>query len=364
MTLTAEQLEILDLARDFAAGELAPNAEHWDAAMALPAELFGSLAEMGFTGMVTPEAHGGLGLQPTGYYPVLAALAHADASPALAIAVHNSVAQLLAQVDAAGFSEVLSGMADGSIRATAAMNEGDLDPVVGEFEARVAADRMSGTKSWVIEASSSSAFLVVAAEGEGSSAFLVRSSDAVTFSGRRTTMGLRALELSDVTFSDAPVTRVGGAGDGHRVMAAWLAHFRAAVAAVGLGIAQASVDHAVRYSQEREQFGRPLARFDAIQAKLADMEARTVAARGALMEMSVLSGTEKGARAAAAAKLVASEAAMFASDEAVQIFGGYGYMRDYPVEKLMRDAKGTEILGGTSETLRRHLADELLRGDA
>lgn len=362
--LTAEQLEILDLARDFAAGELAPNAEHWDAAQALPAGLFGTLAEMGFTGMVTPEVHGGLGLEPSGYYPVLAALAHADASPALALASHNAIAQLLSQVDGSAFGDVLSGMAEGSIRAAAAVQEGDLDPVVQDFEVRMAGDRLNGTKSWVVEAASASTFLVVAAEGEGSSAFLVRSGDAVSVSGRRTTMGVRALELSDVTFSDAAVVRVGGAGDGARIMMAWQGHFRATVAAVALGIAQASVDHAVRYSQEREQFGRPLARLDAIQAKMANMEARTVAARGAVSEMGALSGSKEGARAAAAAKLVASEAAMFASDEAVQIFGGYGYMRDYPVEKLMRDAKGTEILGGTSETLRRFLAKELLSGDA
>ncbi len=165
---------------------------------------------------------------------------------------------------------------------------------------------------------------------------------------------------------------VGDAGRGLPYALSSLVLGRAGIAAQALGIAQAALDHATRYSLEREQFGQPLAEFDATQAKLANMSARISCVRAAIVEVGRrIDGSQRGetdpgngadslTARAAGAKLLASETAMYAADEAVQIFGGYGYMRDYPVERLMRDAKGTEIFEGTSEIMRVVIARELL----
>ena len=360
MTLTAEQQEIVDLASDFASAEIAPHAEHWDASRTLPADLFSGLAELGFTAMLTPEAYGGLGLDPSVYFAALTAVARADASAATPLAIHNAVAGTLLDVDAVGHSPTLERMASGELRVAVAFREGDLDPEAHGLSTTFEHDAIHGAKSWVVSASDAEGFLVLASEGSGSSAFWVERGPSVSVSNRRTTMGLRAVEFADVAFDGAPASRIGAPGDGPRVLAAWERHERLAMAALGVGISEAARAHAIRYSQEREQFGRSLSKFDAIRRKLGDVDARTRAAAALLAR----AAGESGPDGAAAAKLVAGETAMFASDEAVQIFGGYGYMRDYPVERLMRDAKGIEVLGSTSESLRRVLAEEMLTGGA
>lgn len=360
MTLTAEQREILSLATDFATAEIEPHGEAWDAALGLPDELFGSLVEVGFTAMALPEAYGGLDLDPAVYLAVLTAIARADASAATALAVHNAIAALLVEVDGAGHAPSLERLAGGDLRAAAAIREGDLDVDPSSMETVWSGDAITGRKSWVVEPTRAEGFLVLANEGSGTSAFWVERSEKVRVENRRTTMGLRAVEFADVVFEGASATRVGAPGDGPAVLAVWQRLEQLAWAAIAVGVAEASRAHAVRYSQEREQFGRSLARFDAIRRKLADVDARTRAAAALLA--SVAGGT--GVDGAAAAKLFASETAMFASDEAVQIFGGYGYMRDYPVERLMRDAKGIEVLGSTSESLRRLLAIDLMTSGA
>ena len=360
MRLNAEQLEILGMAADFAGAEIAPHGEAWDAARALPGDLFATLGELGFTGMTVPEEQGGLEFSPALWTGVLTAIGGADASAGLAVGTHVAAAGCVAEI--APENDALTAMAGGELRCAVAIREGDLDVDPDAFETTSDGATVSGRKSWVVEPRAAGAFLVLAREGEGVSAFLVRNGDGVSVENRRTTMGLRAVELADVVFDGAAAERIGGAGEGARVLAAWTQRENLVLASLAVGVAASSRAHAVRYAQEREQFGSQLARFDAIQRKLGDVDARTRAAEALLAR--VAGDAEAGEADAAAVKLMASEAAMFASDEAVQIFGGYGYMRDYPVERLMRDAKGLEVLGGTSESLRRVLAEEMLTSGA
>ena len=357
MSTMTENAELLELAREFAEGELAPYEAERDAAGTLPDDLFATLGEMGFFGMVVPEEAGGLGLDAVTFHALLAILAEADPSVALVVAEHGAAA---ATVAAAGAdAELVGALAMGEALAPSAVLEGGADEVGPIFATTLDGGAVSGTKRMVVNGSRASRFLVVA---ESHGAPVLTSVDGAA-SGlsrgeRATTMGLSALDLSTVAFEDAAAERVAGDPVG-----ALVARRRAGVAAVAVGVARSSLRHAVRYAEERAQFGRSLSRFDAIQAKLADVTSRTAAAES--LVRAVAADLDAGAPStgrAASAKIVASEAAMFAADEAVQIFGGYGYMRDYPVEKRMRDAKGLEVLAGTNEALRRVVTQDLLAG--
>jgi alkylation response protein AidB-like acyl-CoA dehydrogenase len=381
--LTAEQLEIRDLARDFARGEIAPRSAAWDAEAALPDEIFAKLAELGFLGMLVPESWGGLGLDVPTYLLVVEELARADAAVALSVAIHGGTVAglLLARGSDAQRRDLLPRLASGELLGAFALSEpgAGSDPGSLESRARRGPDGwiLDGHKKWVTNGARAGLVLVFARTDEGIGCFAVeRPVEGYRVVGRSTTMGLRAsetvhVELSGLALPDSALVGEEGRGLAYALEALVLG--RAGIAAQALGIGQAALDHAVGYALGREQFGAPIARFDAIQAKLADGAVALSAARalthavGARLE-AVRGGEPDGATgadalpaAAAAAKLAASEAASKAADEAVQIFGGYGYMRDYPVEKLMRDAKGTEIYEGTSEILRVVIAREILR---
>ena len=349
MSTMTENAELLELAREFAQGELAPQEAERDAAGALPDDLFATLGEMGFLGMAVPEAAGGLGLDPTTYHDVLAILGEADPSAAMVVAEHGAAAVTLAEAGAAD----LEALAMGEALATTAVLESGADETNLLPATTFDGSSITGAKRMVANGARAGRILVVAKAGEG--AVLVAVTSA-TQGDRTTTMGLSALELVDLHF-DGPASAL--AGDDALLQLA--ARRRTGIAAVAVGVARSSLAHAIRYAEERSQFGSSLSGFDAIQAKLAEVAARTAAAEALLRDVtgSLGAGTTIAGRAAAA-KLVATDTAMFAADEAVQIYGGYGYMRDYPVEKRMRDAKGLEVLGGTSEALRRVITKDLL----
>lgn len=406
MTLpTNEQLEIRALARQVAEGELRPHTERWDAERALPDEVFRSLAETGFLGLRAPEEAGGLALDlPTALLAV-ESLAWGEASVGLAVAIHGGpVTRAVARWGTtAQTSRWLPGLADGSILGAFALSESGAgsDASAVQVTARRGADGgwiLSGEKRWVTNGDRAGLLVVLARtlaggdpddgapEGEGAeglTAFLVpRDTPGIRSTGREVTLGLCASEtvtltLDEVALPDEAV--LGSVGQGWAVARDALVHGRLFIAAVAVGIAQAALEHALRYAGEREQFGRPLGAFGGIREKLGAMAIRVSQARALLLDAATrveAAGDDPrghGIRApgihtplglesaAAMAKVTASEAAMFVADEAVQIFGGYGYMRDYPVEKLMRDAKGTEICEGTNEVLRWLIARELVR---
>jgi alkylation response protein AidB-like acyl-CoA dehydrogenase len=384
---TAAQLEIHALAREFASGELRPHVERWDAAGRLPDAVFEQLAGLGFLGMRIPEEHGGLGLDTPSYLLALEALSWGEPAVALALAVHGGPVTDIVRRHGSREQKArwLPRLATGEALGAFALSEPEAgsDPT-GLSSTAVAHEggwRLEGRKRWVTSGSRAGLVVLFARTGgspgarDGVSGFLIPGdAPGLHRLNREETLGLRAsdtvsLELDGVVVE--PDALVGQEGDGYRVALGAMTIGRLGVAAQALGIAQSAYEHALRYAAEREQFGRPLHRFGAIQEKLAGMAIRIAQARALTLEVARRLDRAEGHETltlpaslpagAAMAKVAASEAAMWVTDEAVQIFGGYGYMRDYPVEKLMRDAKGTEIFEGANEVLRMLVARDAIR---
>jgi len=384
MALTSEQLEIRAMAREFAAGEIRPHVEAWDAHRALPEAIFGKLAELGFLGLRAPEDHGGLELDLVTALLAVEALSWGDASVGLTAAIHNGpVTRALVAFGSPGQRDTwLPKLASGEAIGAFALSEEEAgsDPSALACAAHPSGDgwTLSGEKRWVTNGERAGLLLVFARTGEGRdgiSAFLVdRSQPGIEVVGRERTLGLSASESITLRFQDLALSGdalLGAQGEGWKVASDALVVGRLMVAAQSLGVAEAAFEHSLRYAGEREQFGTPLSGFGAIQEKLAGMAQRIAQSRALLQQ--VAGEVESGELAqggsfprslparAAMTKVAASETAMWVADEAVQIFGGYGYMRDYPVEKLMRDAKGTEIYEGTNEVLRWLVARDAIR---
>jgi alkylation response protein AidB-like acyl-CoA dehydrogenase len=360
VSATQEIMEIRGLARDFAAAELRPNAERWDAERALDDDVPGKIAELGFFGMLVPEESGGMGFSLGTYLGALEELAWGEPAAALLVAQSVIAADVLTRFGGSEQTVLLGALAAGEQLGCIALAEEE-----SSTDAHVAAQAVegsdgwsfTGTKQWVTNGAAAGVAIVLA-DAEGAHAlFALTPDNGYRTGGRAATMGLRAvpvvsLELDGVSArSDA---RLGWSGaDAHAAIDP-LGSLSAA--AIAVGIAQAALDHAVGYAGEREQFGRPIRSFEGIQFKLAEMATRTASAR-ALIERAA--ERPQDAAAAAMAKLAAGSCAMYVTTDAVQIFGGYGYMRDYPVEKLMRDAKAMEMLHGTSEMQRLRIAAAL-----
>jgi alkylation response protein AidB-like acyl-CoA dehydrogenase len=370
-SVTGEHQQIRDLARQFAEGELRPHVEEWDRDGELDRAVLGQLGELGFFGMLTPEDQGGMGFDTAMYLAALEELAWGEPSIALTLSIHNAfpVTLLARHGTEAQRGRWLPELASGERIGCFALSE----ERAGSDAAAVAATAerdgdgwvVNGAKKWVTNGRIAGLALVVARTGEGGadglSAFLVPTeSDGWVVGPREKTMGLRPVEVVTVELDALRLpgdALLGGEGSGFRLAMAGLDLGRLGIAAQAVGIGQAALDHARVYAAEREQFGRPIRTFEAIQFKLADMATRVAAARS-LVGWAAARGTTE---ASAMAKLFASEVATMATSEAVQIFGGYGYMRDYPVEKLMRDAKATEIYEGTNEIQRVVIAREIYR---
>lgn len=369
--LAEQRREIVELARDVAQRELAPHAAEWDRAKAFPREVLAQLGELGFLGMRIPEEYGGLGLDPLTYLMVLEEIAAADASVAITVGVHNSLGSgmVLRQGSEAQKRRWLPELASGAVLGAFALSEPDAGSDPASLRTQAVRDRdgwvLTGTKSWVTSGDMAGLLLVMARTdtpeqrrgGRGISAFLIPGdAPGIEHGKAEDKMGLRASRTTGFVLREVrvgPDALVGEEGKGLHYALESLAHGRLGVAAQAIGIARAALDLAVKYAAERQQFGRPIKDFQAIQFKLADMAVRVAAARALLHETAPqeLSGP-RGAARAAMAKLFASEAATWVTTQAVQVFGGYGYMRDYPVERLFRDAKVTEIYEGTSEIQR------------
>lgn len=382
--LTDEQLEIQALAREFAENEIRPHAEAWDAEAELPDSLFGSLSEVGFMGMFVPEEHGGLGLDFTTFLLVVEELSRGDASVGLSVSIHNGpVAGLITRHGTPEQqAEWLPRLATGEWIGIFALSEADAGSDAGAVAATARREGdewvLDGRKAWVTNGGRDGLALVFARTGgerELSCFAVPTSTPGWSVTERTTTMGLRASQTVDVELDGVRVPAgalIGTEGRGLSHALETLVPGRLGIAAQALGITAAALEFATGYVRERRQFSRPLADFGATQAKLAEMAARLSGARAAVHEAGARvervrqghpdegRGVESLAARAAGAKLLASTTAMYAADEAVQLYGGYGYMRDYPVERLMRDAKGTEIFEGTSEILRVVIARAIL----
>jgi alkylation response protein AidB-like acyl-CoA dehydrogenase len=374
-----EEREFYDAARDFAAGAVRPHVGDWDRAGRLPQALMDDLGELGFWGLRVPEDMGGLGLSLGQYVAALEGLAWGDPSVSMAVAIHNGPALecLLRSGTTDQLGEWLPGVAAGEPRLAFALaeEEAGVDLSILETEAvpLSAGWSLRGRKAWVTGAGRAGALIVVARvpEESGCALFLVATGgEDYVVEDRVETMGFLASEVAAVRFDGLELPdarRFGGAVGAEDTLAAAASIARLGVAAQAVGIGQAALEHARDYALERAQFGRPLGEFGAIRDKIGRMVARVAAARALVVSVARQEEDSDGgigglsfATGTAVAKAVASEAAVFIADEAVQIFGGYGYMRHYPVEKLLRDAQGTEIFEGTTEALAGLTAEEYL----
>ena len=373
--LSADQREIQALARDFGEAEIAPNAAEWDREHGFPRELLGKLADLGLLGVCIPEEYGGAGADFLSYILVLEELSRADAGVGVTVAVHTSAVTLpiltfgsdeqrsrfvppLARGEAIGafaLTEPEAGSDAGSLR-TAATAEGD-------------GWTISGSKQWITNGGFGGTVLLFARTdpdtpgAKGVSAFIL-DGDQVRVTREEEKLGLNSSSTVDLVIEEAQVARdrlLHEEGKGFSVAMATLDGGRIGIAAQALGIAQAAYDVARGYALERKQFGQRIADFQAIQWKLADMAteidaARLLVYRAAWLKQEGRPHTEEGAKA----KLFASEMARRQTAEAIQVLGGYGYTKEFPVERFYRDAKITEIYEGTSEIQRLVIARSIL----
>ena len=376
--MTAEQREIQALARDFARDRIEPNAAAWDRDHGFPRELLAELGALGLMGVCVPEEYGGAGADFLSYILVLEELSRADAGVGVTVAVHTSACTLpllqfgtdeqktqfvppLAHGDAVGcfaLTEPGAGSDAGSLLTSA-------EEVDGGWHIR-------GAKQWITNAAFGGTLLLFARtdpstkSARGVSCFAVDTAD-IEITRTEEKLGLNSSVTNDIAIDKviAPGRVVGELNHGFRIAMATLDGGRIGIAAQALGIAQAAFDVALAYSQERVAFGKRISEFQAIQHKLVNMSteidaARLLVYRAAWLKDQGESVTEAGAKA----KLFASEMARRQTAEAIQVLGGYGYTKEFPVERYYRDAKITEIYEGTSEIQRLVIARELLGREA
>jgi alkylation response protein AidB-like acyl-CoA dehydrogenase len=376
--LTDEQREIVSLARTFAAEEIAPHAAHWDREACFDRGVAEKLGALGFLGMMIPEEYDGLGLDTLTYLLALEEIAAADASMAVMMSVHNSLpTQMLLNFGSAEQKDrFLRPMARGELLGAFALSEPESGSDASALRSQAVRDGdswlLTGTKSWVTTGSHADVIMVIARttpldpahKSKGISAFIVTPDLPGFHVGKKEDkMGLRGSPTVQLTFDGMRVPAanlLGNEGQGFVYAMRSLDNGRLGIAAQAIGIARAALDHALGYVSERKQFGVPIGDFQAIQFKIADMGARIASARALLHATAAAKDRgESTTLHGAMSKLLASETAMWVTTQAVQMFGGYGYVKDYPVERLFRDAKITEIYEGTSEIQRIVIAREL-----
>jgi alkylation response protein AidB-like acyl-CoA dehydrogenase len=362
--LTPEQREIRDLAARFADERIAPHAAAWDREHSFPRALFGELGALGLMGVCVPEEHGGAGADFLSYVLVLEELSRADAGVGVTVAVHTSACAL--PLLAYGGERHVPPLASGEEIGAFALTESGSGSDAAALRTRAVDGRIDGTKQWITNGSYASTFIVFAREEDSRiSAYVVRAgAPGLSVTREEEKMGLHSSSTADLAFADTPGERLGAPGQGLRIAFATLDGGRIGIAAQAVGIAQAALELATRYARERSAFGGPIARFQAIQHKLADMQteieaARALTWRAARLKQAGRPHTVEGAQA----KLFASAVARRQTGEAIQILGGYGYTREFPAERYYRDAKVTEIYEGTSEIQKLVIARALL-GDA
>ncbi|MGD8331233.1 MAG: acyl-CoA dehydrogenase family protein [Acidobacteriota bacterium] len=376
--LTEDQRLVRDTVRDFVAAEIVPEAPNWDHDKRFPEDVFAQLGELGLFGMTIAEEENGAGLDLTTYCLVLEELGYGDASTCVAISVTNSVycAPLQKYGNKAQKERFLHPCAGGKWLGAFCLSE----PEVGSDAAalKVRAERagddyvINGTKAWVTNGSVAGALLVFVvtdptARRGRMSAFVVPSDHpGVIMVHEEDKMGIRSSRTNQVAFDDCRVPaewRLGEEGQGLEIALASLDGGRAGIAAQSVGIGRAALQLALQYVREREAFGGPIGRFEGLQAQLATMAAQIRAGRLLYLRAATLRDAgEPDTAAAAMAKLYASEMCNQVAYQAVQMHGGYGYVRDYPVERLYRDARVTTIYEGTSEIQRLVIARQMLAG--
>jgi len=366
-----DQKEVQRLARDFARQEIEPRASEWDREHRFPREIFAKLAELGLMGTCVPEEYGGAGTDFLSYVLVLEELSRADAGVGVTVAVHTSAVTLplLAFGTDEQRSRFVPPLARGEHLGAFALTEPEAGSDAGALRTRAEPEgdgwRITGAKQWITNARHAGTFLLFARTdpatpgARGVSAFVL-DAEHVRITRDEEKLGLNSSVTNDIVVEDAFVGRDRLLHE-EGVAMQTLDGGRIGIAAQAVGIAQAAFDVAREYAKERHTFGKPIAEHQAIQMKLADMATEIDAARLLVYRAATLKDRgEPVTEAGAKAKLYASEMARRQTGEAIQILGGYGYTKEFPVERYYRDAKITEIYEGTSEIQRLVIARSIL----
>ncbi|RME12358.1 MAG: acyl-CoA dehydrogenase [Bacteroidetes bacterium] len=376
--LTEEQMAVREAARDFARNELLPGVIERDREMKFPKEQVRKMAEMGFMGMMNAPEYGGGGMDTISYVLAMEEIAKVDASCAVIMSVNNSL--VCWGLEKYGNEEqkqkYLTKLASGEWLGAFCLSE----PEAGSdatSQKTTAVDMgdyylLNGTKNWITNGGTSNVHLVMAQthpeKGHKGINCLIVETDwpGVVIGAKEDKLGIRSSDTHTIMYNDVKVpkaNRIGDDGFGFRFAMNTLNGGRIGIAAQALGIASGAYELAVKYSQERKAFGKPIAQHQAIAFKLADMATEIEAARLLIMRAAWLKDQGMDyAAASAMAKVFASETAMKTTIEAVQVHGGYGYVKEYHVERLMRDAKITQIYEGTSEIQRIVISRNILKG--
>lgn len=375
--LTQDQKMIRDMLRDFTEEKIKPLAEETDKESKFPQEIVKELGKLGIMGINIPPEYGGSGADGVSYAIAVEEISRGCASTGIIVSVNNSLAcyPLLAYGTEEQKKKYLTPLASGQKLGSFGLTEPDAgsDVASGKTTAKKEGDKyiLNGNKRFITNAGESDIYIVFGATdpekgAKGMSTFVLeKDTPGFTFGRLEDKLGIKGSATRELIFENVEIPQdqlISEEGKGMKIALSTLDVGRIGVAAQAVGIAQAALEYSVNYSKERVQFGKPISSFQAIQWMLADMATEIDAAR--LLTYKAAALKDSGARfskEAAMAKLFASEAAMRATIKAVQIHGGYGYSKEYPVERLMRDAKITEIYEGTSEVMRMVIAASLLR---
>ncbi|MCB0660599.1 MAG: acyl-CoA dehydrogenase family protein [Saprospiraceae bacterium] len=356
---------IEEAAKEFALKNILPHVMEWDESQTFPVETFKKLGSMGFMGVLVPEAYHGAGLGYQEYVSVIVEIAKVCGSIGLSVAAHNSLCtgHIMQFGNEEQKQKYLTKLATGEYIGAWGLTESNTgsDAMRMQCVAKQEGDYfvINGTKNWITHGKSGDVVVLLARTGElldsrGISAFIIeRNTEGFRAGKSENKLGMRASETAELIFENCRIHKsqmLGNLGDGFIQAMKVLDGGRISIAALSLGIAKGAYEASVKYAKERQQFGKPIAEFQAIAFKLADMETKIQAAEMLIRKSAHLKDTHQSVTTTSAmGKYYASEIAVQVATDAVQIFGGYGYTKDYPVEKFYRDSKLCTIGEGTSE---------------
>ncbi|NBC21140.1 MAG: acyl-CoA dehydrogenase [Alphaproteobacteria bacterium] len=374
--LTDEQTMIQDMARRFADEQLGPHSQRWDAESHFPVETIRAAAELGFAGIYIDEDLGGSGLGRLDAALIFEQLSHGDVSTAAFISIHNMASWMIARFgNDEQRAEWLARLTSMELIASYCLTEPGSGSDAAAMKTRAVREGddylLTGSKQFISGAGTSDIYVVMARTSDdganGVSTFIVeKDRPGLSFGANEAKMGWKSQPTRQVLFDGVRVparNRIGAEGDGFRFAMAGLDGGRLNIAACSLGGAQLALDKALAYAREREQFGQPIAGFQAIQFKLADMETELQAARVMLYEAArrLDAKDPKATRWCAMAKRFVTDTGFRIANEALQIHGGYGYLSDYGVEQIVRDLRVHQILEGTNEIMRVIVSRDMLK---
>ncbi len=374
---TENQKMIADMVRDFAAKEIQPNVMDWDESQHFPIDLFRKMGELGLMGVLVPTEYGGSGFGYFEYVTAIVELSKVCGSIGLSMAAHNSLCtgHIMAFGNEEQKQKYLPKLATGEWIGAWGLTETGTGSDAGGMNTTAVLDGdqwvLNGSKNFITHAISGEVAVVIARTGEkgdshGMSAFIVEKGTPGFSGGKKENkLGMRASETACLFFDDCRIPKenlLGKEGDGFIQAMKVLDGGRISIASLSLGIAKGAYEAALQYSKEREQFGKPISQFQAIGFKLADMATQIESAELLILQSAYLKNEGKPmTKESAMAKYYASEVSCTVATEAVQIFGGYGYTKDYPVEKFYRDCKLCTIGEGTSEIQKLVISRQLLK---